>query len=255
MDPLILSLAAGAAGQKQQFVQGLANTGVNYLLNKAMQEDAQEFNANEAAKTRDYNDTVLETQHENSLDLMKQQQTHALQLQRQAQDWQTNANKVAMDFSAQEAQANREFQKELSSTAYQRATADLRKAGLNPILAAGYSGASTPTGSTGQAFANSSSSSGASVASAPTGSYSNAHSNANSGNYRPFDHITDIVGNFMSNAVAMAKQHDKFEHELSMLARKQKYDYQKQMREHGFRMDESDKKRNHDYEYWDYRFG
>lgn len=40
------------------------------------------------------------------------------------------------------------FQKEMSNTSYQRGMEDMRKAGLNPILAGKLGGASTPTGST-----------------------------------------------------------------------------------------------------------
>lgn len=80
------------------------------------------------------------------LDLMKQL------IDKQYQFNESNALR-AQQFEVEQAQKLRDWQEYMSSTSYQRAMADLKKAGINPLLAfQTLSGASTPSGAMASGF-------------------------------------------------------------------------------------------------------
>lgn len=115
----------------------------------------------------------------------------------QAADWNERMFGESMAFNAEQAELNRQFQERMDSTKYQRAIADMEKAGLNPIMAVTNGGISVGGG------AGSYASVGAPQMSAASGSLINGIS-ASEGNFTgQMDYLSGILG-LISGALAGA---------------------------------------------------
>lgn len=170
--------AAGAAGANAQ--------------NVAMQQEANRANnAIEMAK------------HEQNTAFMEDSQAHQLFSQHEAQRFASSEAAAARAWGGEQVQTQMDFQERMANTAYQRAMADMRKAGLNPILAYQQGGASAPMGGAGPAPAATSSGGSAGMASATS---SGSARGANVLNDK--EAIGRALGNIVHSAVEAAKQYE-----------------------------------------------
>jgi len=137
-----LSLLSGLIGggmkmfaNKQENDMNWENNIFSSLVGRENQEDAQNFNATESALSREYG--------WGQFNEAKRNNNEQADIQRA---WSAGQQQKAEEFNAREAGYNRDFQTYMSGTAYQRAMADMKAAGLNPLLAYQQGGAGIGSG-------------------------------------------------------------------------------------------------------------
>ena len=141
---------------------------VDYVANPPQNSDIPTFTPSDFNDTRIFSDTgqLLNADIEDAATIQWLRERHSAQeaaaitaseAEKDRQFQQTSAEK-AMEFEKEEAQKNRDWQTEMSNTAYQRQVEDMKKAGINPIMAAYANGSSTPSGGVASGMAASGSS-------------------------------------------------------------------------------------------------
>lgn len=100
----------------------------------------------------------------------------------------------SQQFNAEQAQINRDYQTQMSNTAYQRASQDMQKAGLNPMMMFGSGGA----------------------ASSPSGSAASTGTTSLPGRTSPMAGLGDAVSKAVSSAISL-KTFDKMTEEIANL--------------------------------------
>lgn len=185
MDPLI-----GAA-----LISGVASLGGGWMSAQgASAANAQNAMLNQQNLNFQNNVNAANWEHQQAVN--QENKIMSLGMLRSNQEFAQHQGNTAMQFASDQAQLQRNWQERMSNSAYQRATADMRAAGINPMLAYMQGGASTPSGGQAAASPMGATGSASTSANAPGSGAENRFSMANTQ-----EELGRAVGRIASSAI------------------------------------------------------